>query len=157
MATTEDMLAIAARIDLARVDWLPVRSSPAFDYPIDYSVAVVEAHPEAGEIAFLLKWAPDAYCHFHRHMGATSSLVLAGTHHIVDEGTTETVHRTRTRGHAAHSPAGDVHMEYGGPDGAVVLFAMKSEDGRLFDVLDAQRQVLSTATIEDFVTGQIAR
>lgn len=155
MASAGELNAIAARIDLAQVAWLPVRSSPAFDYPIDYSVAVVDARADAGEIAFLLQWAPDAYCHFHRHMGATSSLVLAGTHHIVDEGVTETVHRTRTRGHMAHSAAGDVHMEYGGPDGAVVLFAMTSEDGRLFEVLDAQRNVLSTATIEDFVSGRI--
>ena len=42
-------------------------------------------------------------------------------------------------------------MEYGGPEGAIVFFALQDPEGRLFDLLDAERNVIGTTTIAEFV------
>ena len=46
-------------------------------------------------------------------------------------------------------------MEYGGPQGAVVLFDVQAVDGKLFDVLASNGKVLVTAMIDDFVNGKL--
>lgn len=137
------------------IKWIHLEGGSDFDYPIDYWIAVLGAQPEAGRIDFLVKWEPDAYCHYHRHVGATTSMVLEGEHHIVETTATETIHKTRTVGHYAKNPAGDLHMEYAGPQGSVLLFSMQADDGRLFEILDRDENVLITATIEDLVAGKL--
>ena len=44
-------------------------------------------------------------------------------------------------------PQGDVHMERGGPEGAVVLFNLYAPDGRLTEMLDEAGATLKTLTI----------
>lgn len=137
------------------IQWKRVIGSPKFDYPIDYWVAILGAQPELGRIDFLSKWEPNAYCHYHRHLGPMSVLVLEGEHHIIETSATETVHKIRQPGFFNRSPGGDVHMEYGGPQGAVVLFRCQAlEGGKLFDVLDKQGNVMVTATIQSFLDAQ---
>lgn len=137
------------------IEWIHLEGGSDFDYPIDYWIAVLGAQPEAGRIDFLVKWEPDAYCHYHRHVGETTSLVLEGEHHIVEITATETIHKTRTRGHYAKNPPGDLHMEYAGPEGSVLLFSMQADDGRLFEILDRDDNVLVTATIESLLSGEL--
>lgn len=114
------------------------------------------AQPELGHIEFLSKWEPNAYCHYHRHLGTTTLLVLEGEHHVIETSATETIHKIRRPGHFARNPGGDIHMEYGGPQGAVVFFRVEAVDGgKLFDVLDSRGKILVTATIDDFMNGKI--
>jgi len=137
------------------IQWVHIEGSPHFDYPIDYWLAILGARPEKGSIDFLTKWAPDSYCHFHRHLGDTTTLVLEGEQHIVETTPTQTLHKIRKPGHYARTPGGDVHMEYGGPEGAVVFFSVQAVDGRLFEVLDKDENVLAVATIENFLSGKL--
>lgn len=137
------------------ITWHHLTGGPQFDYPIDYWIAVLGARPESGQIDFLVKWEPNAYCHFHRHLGDTTTLVIEGEHHIVDTTPTETVHKTRLAGHFARSAAGDLHMEYGGPEGSVLLFSMQSDDGRLFEIIDKDGKVLAVATVAGLAAGQL--
>ena len=137
------------------IQWQRILGTPRFDYPIDYWVAVLGAQPEIGRIDFLSKWEPNAYCHYHRHLGPTTLLVLEGEHHVIETTGTETVHKIRQPGHFSRNPGGDVHMEYGGPQGAVVLFSVEAVDGKLFDVLDSSGKLLVTATIDDFLNGKL--
>lgn len=135
--------------------WKRVIGSPKFDYPIDYWVAILGVNTETGRIDFLSKWEPNAYCHYHRHLGPMSVLVLEGEQHITETTATETVHKVRKPGFFGRSAGGDVHMECGGPEGAVVLFMCQAEaDGSLFDVLDKQGNILVTATIQSFLDAQ---
>ena len=136
------------------ITWTRAIGSAKFDYPIDYWTAILGVQPELGRIDFLSRWEPNAYCHYHRHIGPTTTLVLEGEHHIVEESATETVHKVRQAGHFARSNGGDLHMEYGGAQGTVVLFSMQSDDGRLFDVLDKDLNVLTTTTVEDLMLGR---
>lgn len=135
--------------------WTRVTGSRRFDYPIDYEVAVLHVDEEAGRIDFLSRWAPDSYCHYHRHIGETSVLVIEGEHHIVETKDHETVHKIREPGFFTTNPGGDVHMEYGGGEGTLVYFSCRAVDGALFDVMDKDGTVLTTATVEDFTSGSL--
>ena len=136
-------------------EWMRITGTPRFDYPIDYEVAVLHVDPEAGRIDFLSRWEPNSYCHYHRHVGETSLLVLEGEHNVVETKESETVHKQRRPGFFATNPGGDVHMEYGGPEGTLVYFSCKAVDGKLFDVLAADGTVLHTATVDEFTSGGI--
>lgn len=134
------------------IAWKRLEGGEAFDYPIDYWVALLGTDKETGRADFLVKWEPGAYCHFHKHTGSTTVLVLEGEHHIVEESPTETVHKTRKPGHLVYNPPGDVHMEYGGPEGSLLFFSMKSDDGTLFEFLDRSGNLLRTITVDDLIT-----
>lgn len=139
------------------LDWIRIKGTPRFDYPIDYSVAVLGLNPAVGSIDFLSWWKPNAYCHYHRHLGINSVLVLEGEHNIIESSGYETVHKKRTRGFSIVNMGGDVHQEFGGDAGALVFFRCYAVEGKLFEVLDKDGTVLSTATIQDFVSGSIRR
>jgi hypothetical protein len=153
LATPSAAFSSAFRTD--SIEWQRILGTPRFDYPIDYWVAVLGVQPALGRIDFLSKWEPNAYCHYHRHLGPTTLLVLEGEHHVIESGPTETVHKIRRPGHFARNPGGDVHMEHGGPEGAVVYFSIEAVEGRLFDVLASDGRILVTATIDDFVSGRL--
>lgn len=148
---------LPADLDLDSLEWTQLVGSPAFDYPIDYSFAVTHADRATGRLDLLVKWAPNAYCHFHRHVCRTASLVIDGEQHVIETRPNETVHKIRTAGFAAPTPDNEVHMERAGPQGCTMLFAMQADDGRMFEVLDKDGKVLATATFDGFVSGTLGR
>ena len=140
------------RFDTNELKWIHYEGGPRFDYPIDYDIAVLGHQEDVGRLDLLIRWAPDAYCHFHRHVATTTSLVLEGEHHVIDidvDGN-EVHHDVRPAGTYCSGPCGDVHMERGGPEGSLVLFSMHEPTGRMFEVLDADHNVLAENTIESF-------
>jgi len=148
---------VIARLGSNHLDWQQLKGSPQFDYPIDYSVAVIRADRATGLIEFIAKWAPNSYCHYHRHLGRTSSWVIQGEHHLVETTETQILHKTRKPGFRGHSPAGEIHMEYGASEGSTVLFLCEAVDGGLFDIVAKDGNVIATATLEDFASGRLAR
>lgn len=137
------------------IEWARLQGDATFDYLIDYSVAVLGTDLQTGRADFLVKWAANSYCHFHKHLGHTTVLVLEGEHHVVEESATETVHKTRKPGHLVHNPPGDLHMEYGGPQGSVLFFSMQASDGALFEFLDKSGALLRTVTVADLTQGNL--
>ncbi len=132
--------------------WRRYTEGDAFDYPIDYSDAVLDVR-EDGRLEILVKWEPNCYCHFHRHTAETSSLVIEGELLVTDidiETGKEIGQRVRVAGDFAHKQPGDVHMEQGGANGALVLFNIyaPSEEGKLAETLEKDGSVISTSTIE---------
>ena len=140
-----------------KLDWFRITGTKRFDYPIDYSVAVLEVDEATGRIDFLSRWEPNAYCHYHRHLGETAVLVIEGEHNIVETRDNETIHKKRKPGFYTVNQGGDIHMEYGGEEGALVFFRCMAVDGKLFDVLDKDGNILNTATVQDFTTGAVRR
>lgn len=137
--------------DLGRVEWFHYEGSPKFDYPIDYAVAVVDADVDAGRIDFLSRWAPNSYCHYHRHLGTTLAAVIEGEQHLSESTEFETVTKVRSAGFTGPVPDGEQHMERAGDAGLTMLFSVHCPDGRLFEVLDDEGNVLAAATIAEFV------
>ena len=132
--------------------WRRFVGDDSFDYPIDYEAALLSIRDD-GHVDLLYRWAPNSYCHFHRHTAETTSVVLAGELHVIDvdaETGEELSHKIRLAGDYAHKEPGDVHMEQGGENGALVLFniyAPKGE-GKLAESLKKDGSVISTATME---------
>ena len=125
--------------------WKRFTGGDEFDYPIDYSAALLNAR-EDGHVELLYRWAPNSYCHFHRHSAATTSIVLEGALHVIDvdiDTGKEISRRVREAGDFAHKAPGDVHMECGGPDGALVLFSLYAPDGLLAESLAKDGSLMS--------------
>jgi hypothetical protein len=147
---------LPADFNLADAKWSHYSGDPKFDYPIDYAVSVVDADVAAGRVDFLSRWAPNSFCHYHRHLGTTMAAVLEGEQHLTETTEHETVTKVRSAGFSGQVPDGEQHMERAGADGLTMLFSVQSPDGRLFEVLDAAGDVLTAATIAEFLEQTMA-
>ena len=130
--------------------WKHFTGSDRFDYPIDFYSALLSVRPE-GHIELPYWWEPNSYCHFHRHTANTTSLVLKGELHVIDvdlKTGKELGIKIRPVGDFASKEPGDVHMERGGPEGALVFFSLFTEDGSLAETLSQDGRVLSTSSID---------
>ena len=47
--------------------WSHFTGTPRFGYPIDYWGAILHVGDD-GHLDFAYRWAPNSYCHFHRHL-----------------------------------------------------------------------------------------
>ena len=80
------------------------------------------------------------------------STVLKGSLEVLTyEDGEEVSSSLREAGSYSHMPEGDVHMERGGPEGALVLFNLHAPDGRLTEMLDEAGNTLKTLTIESVI------
>jgi hypothetical protein len=121
------------------------------DYPCDYKMAVLGTDAKTGRLDLIVKWPPNSYCHFHRHVADTAILVLEGEQHvteILDDGS-EGEHKIRPAGTYVMSPGGEAHMERGGPDGTLVFFSLYAGEGPVFETLDKNMNVLQASTVAE--------
>ena len=82
--------------------------------------------------------------------------MLEGELHVIDIDPVtgeETGRLIKKAGHYAHKPSGDVHIEVGGPQGALVLFSIYAPDGRLTEGLSRKGEVKSVSTVEQILTS----
>ena len=94
------------------------------------------------------------------HTGYITSTVLSGELHVIDidlETGNETGRRIRKIGDYATKGPGDVHMEMGGPDGALVLFNLFTPDDQLAETLAKDGSVLSRSTLSQILRGRSSR
>ena len=47
-------------------------------------------------------------------------------------------------------------MERGGPEGALIFFALQAVDGRLFETLDRDMNLLTSSTVEEMAKSLVA-
>lgn len=146
-------------LENSELRWKHFVGGDDFDYPINYSAALLHATDD-GHVDLLYRWEANSYCHFHRHTARTTSTVLAGELHVVDvdlDTGKKSNHRVRGAGDYACKEPGDVHMEYGGPNGAVVLFNIYSSDGLLAESLSRDGRVIGQSTLADILKGESSR
>ena len=139
--------------------WKHFTGGDEFDYPINYWSALLQAYDD-GHVDLLYRWEPDSYCHFHRHTARTTSTVLAGELHVTDidlESGAEKGTRIRQAGDYACKDPGDVHMEKGGPDGALVLFNIYSADGVLAETLSRDGSIIGVSKLKHILRGNAFR
>ena len=140
-------------IDLDKLNWMrqvDFETDPA--RPVDTSIAVVGGDVATGRVDFFNKWEPGTYCPLHRHCGDTISVVLEGEH-IVEN--FDGSRRTRPPGHYGVTPAGEFHWELGGPEGSLLFFTMTSKDGRAFEAMDREGNVIGEITVADLLAGKL--
>jgi hypothetical protein len=99
-----------------------------------------------------VRWAGDGgHCPIHRHTATTTVLVLEGEQHLWD------LHADGTRGDHKVRQAGDYaltvgealpHLERGGDAGGMAFFGNHSNDGRLYELLDEDGNLLVDVTME---------
>ena len=86
--------------------------------------------------------------------------MLSGELHVIDinlETGCEISRRIRKTGDYASKGPGDVHMEMGGPEGALVLFNLFTADDQLADTLAKDGTVISQSTLSQILGGRSAR
>ena len=141
----------ALDFDFSSLNWIRYEADPRFDYTIDYAIGFLGASRETKTVDFVGRWAPNSYCHFHRHLADTTSLILEGEHHTVETINGEAIHKVRLAGDYANKPGGEAHMEYAGPKGSLVFFSMRAGEGMIFNVLGDGEKVLRSVSFEEFV------
>ena len=137
------------------LNWKHYSGGENFDYHIDYSDAVLDAR-EDGRLEILVKWEANSYCHLHKHTAETSSVVLKGELHVSDfdvETGKETNKRIRNVGDFVYKEAGDIHMEKGGPEGALVLFKIYDPTGKgnLAESINKSGKIISSSNIKNIL------
>lgn len=139
--------------DNENLKWRRFVDDETFDYPIDYEAALLSIRDD-GHVDLLYRWAPNSYCHFHRHTADTTSVVLAGELHVVDIDLStgkELSTKIRKVGDYAHKEPGDVHMERGGPEGALVLFKLKAVKNSLAESLAKDGTLIGESRFDDML------
>jgi hypothetical protein len=137
-----------AIVNADQLSWKRVVDTSNAKEHIDYSGALLGSRPD-GTIDILYRWEPNAFCHFHRHLCATTSLVISGELNVITYEDNEVINsRVRRPGDYAHNEGPDVHREFAGPEGAIVLFHLKTDDGRLVEQLNEDGSVARVLTQE---------
>jgi hypothetical protein len=85
---------------------------------------------------------------------------LAGELHVIDvdpETGKELSTKIRKAGDYADKEPGDVHMERGGPEGALVLFKLKAVNNSLAETLAQDGTVIGESRFDDMLARQRAK
>ena len=118
-------------------------------FPVSHWGSILDID-DVGHVSALYRWDLGQFCHSHRHVCATTSNVLEGELHVKTIENGEMVGTTLKRvGDDAKKPPGDMHMEQGGADGALVLFELYAPDGQLTEQQDQDGNTLRTLTTVD--------
>ena len=140
--------------DPSRYEWQRLTDESETGYKVDYSVALLGYDLSVGTCDFLVKFDSDGgHCPRHRHVGTTTSIVLAGEHRVTDlfsDGSTS--ERVKPAGTYALLPGDEhPHLERGGEDGAIVFFGNHSANGLVYELIDADFKVTAEVSMEMLV------
>jgi hypothetical protein len=133
--------------------WKRVRGRPDSSYRIDHEMCVLGYDRAAGTIDLLIRFDDrGGHCQAHRHVTTTTVLVLQGEQHLDEMRPDGVVHKVRRTGEY-HLTTGDPHphRERGGPEGGVLFFSHHTTDGRLYEIVDDNNNVVHTVTIDSLI------
>ncbi len=141
--------------DPGRYKWREVTGEPGLSYKVRHDYTILGYDLAAGTLDMVVRWAgDDGHCPIHRHVATTTVLVLEGEQHLWD------LHPDGTRGEHKVRRAGEYaltvgealpHLERGGSEGGIAFFGNHSSDGRLYEVLDEDLNLLADVTMEILV------
>lgn len=148
-----------AMLDVDGFAWQRVEGAPGRPWTVRYDLCVLGHDVDAGTLDLVIRFDDQGGgCQPHRHVSATSVLVLSGEHHVDEvQPDGSLLHKVRPPG-TYHLSVGEAlaHTERGGPDGAVVFFSHHTADGRLYEMLDEDGAVELTVTVESLAASWAA-
>jgi len=121
-------------------------------YKVHHDYTILDYDLEAGTLDMVVRWGPDGgHCHKHRHIATTTVLVLEGEQHLVDlypDGTRGNERIRRAGDHSLSSGEQHPHLECGGPEGGVAFFSNHSTDGKLYEIVDDEGNLVIDVTMQ---------
>ena len=133
--------------------WVKVEDE-SDNYTIRHEYTVLGYDLAKGTFDMLMRFDNDGgHCIRHRHVAITTSLVIRGEHQVIDlyeDGHSEI--RLKRAGEYGLS-LGDAlpHKERGGDAGALVFFGNHTNNGILYELVDADLKVVHEVTIQEIV------
>lgn len=137
--------------DQTRYPWRTVTGVPDSSYFIHHDYTILGHDLAAGTLDMVVRWDGDGgHCPIHRHTATTSVLVLEGEQHLRDIGPDGSRNEPRVRRAGDYALTTDEalpHLECGGPEGGLVFFGAHADDGRLYEILDDDLNVVVDVTM----------
>lgn len=132
----------ASQFDDRNIQW---RELAGFKHMMVSIFFVDEAR---NRVDLLVKFDPNEKVLLHRHLADTNTFVVEGDHVIYEPD--GRVREVRPVGRYTFGTGRDAHDEGGGPNGCVLYYSVRGEAGALFDMLDANLNVVATLHTADF-------
>ena len=131
------------RFDTKNIEWKDFLTDGCYYRILDVNIPAHTAD-------MLVKFDPGARCLFHRHVAATTTLVLEGTLHVFDQTANGVVEKVKPAGSFSSGAENEIHIEGGGDDGVVVYFSMRGSDDHIYDLLNTDFTLRRAITVQDF-------
>ena len=148
------MQAFSKNFEGDEVEWHHITGEPGDAYNLDYEYSLLGYDLAAGKLDMLMRFRPGGgYCEPHSHVAATTILVLQGEQHLEEQLPGGDVKKVvRAAGEYAITGRDALpHLETGGPEGAVILLSLQTDNGVLFEAFDPEFNKLFDFGIEDMV------
>src|SRR5258705_8568000 len=142
MATSVQSQTTSYRFDDRNIQW---RELGDFKHMM---ASIFFVDEEKNIVDFIIKFDPNEKLLLHRHLAATNTFVVEGEHRIYEPD--GQLREVRPVGQYIFSTGGDAHNEGGGPNVGVVYYPVRGTTDALFDVLDADLNIVATLRISDF-------
>jgi len=141
MATAASLMT-ARQFDEQNIQW---RELEGFKHMMVSIFFVDEAR---NRVDLLIKFDPNEKVLLHRHLADTNTLVIEGDHVIYEPD--GSVRELRPVGQYTFGTGRDAHDEGGGPNGCILYYSVRGETDALFDMLDANLNVVASLHTADF-------
>jgi len=117
---------------------------------------ILDVDSERQIVDVLFKFDANEQIVLHRHVALNHMLVLQGEHRLYEPD--GSVKEVRPAGRYTVSPASnDPHREGGGDEEVVILFSIRGTDGKLYEFLDDDMNVVGEFTMDDFIATYAAQ
>lgn len=137
---------VSHKFDDENVTWLPFGKFKG----LAYTIFDVNVEKRTADVMF--RFEPNTKCFYHRHVAASSAIVIDGEHHIyeVDEATGEESHVVKSVGTFTYKPGGDIHIEGGGDEGVTVFMHMEADTDLMYEVLEDDLSLKMSVSVQQF-------
>lgn len=142
-ATAQDTNPTSFRFDTSNIKWKDFVTEGCYYRILNVDVAARTAD-------MLVKFEPGSRCLYHRHVAATTSLVLEGSLHVFEQTANGVVEKVKPAGSFSSGAENEIHIEGGGDNGVVVYFSMRGSDDRIYDLLNSDLTLRRAITVQDF-------
>jgi hypothetical protein len=132
----------AAQFDDRHIQW---RKLAGFKHMM---VSIFFVDEAKNLVDLLIKFDPNEKVLLHRHLADTNTFVIEGDHVIYEPD--GRVREVRPVGRYTFGTGRDAHDEGGGPNGCILYYSVRGETDALFDMLDANLNVVATLHTADF-------